>query len=205
MPTPCADTIRIKPAASKAGISLQTGRSWSITVEGRHLHGARWSRREARCGEEVELRAEVGGVPDGSAVQFRILEQDAGGADDFVAALDATVQGGTARAVWKYVHTDDSDEEGDGGPYTCPEYYFTCTLGEASARSALLTFKDRVEIDARDAYGRPLAHAPFVLHIPGGTRRGVLDAEGRATVEDVPPGRYRLELRGEKLRLPPLP
>ena len=55
--------------------------------------------------------------------------------------------------------------------------------------SDLLQFKDWIEVDLQDETGNPLADEPFTCLLPDGTKQeGILDENGHARLESVPPG-----------------
>ncbi len=186
------ESLTVASKDTSRGIPLISGRTWNIQLSGVELSAARWSTETARCGESVAMTTRVGGsASDGAAVVFRIFEKDSDGQDDFVAEVPGTLAQGEATAHWTYRYIDDKDDPGSQDSQ--PEYYFICQLAGAEARSGLLEFRDIVEIECLDLFGNPRADAPYTLLLPNGDRRsGTLDAAGRAKVEDVPPGRYRL-------------
>jgi len=103
---------------------------------------------------------------------------------------------------WEYEYHEDTDEipteeelQEYGRHYNPPEYFFMIRFEDVEygegQQSGLLTFKDYVDIELTNGMGEPVADAEYVLTYADGTeRRGNLDAEGRARVDDVPPGGY---------------
>jgi hypothetical protein len=164
-----------------------------------------WSKQEARRGDILTLKADVNGLRDQDEVEVIIYEYDSDGAHDEIVRLPARVSDKKIQLRWEYEYHEDTDgiltqEEADqyGGRYNPPEYFFTVrvegTEYGAEQESGLLTFKDFIEIELVDADGRPRANENYMIHFAdGSTREGTLDSRGRARVDDVPPGRYRVE------------
>ncbi len=195
-----------------AGLSLRSGSVYKFVVKKRSLDNARWldgttgeERTTARSGASLELVAAVKN-PKEQTPRFAIFERDADGEDDPVATVEGRIEDGLARATWAYTYVDDEDEEGSGKPYTSPELYFRCTLGELSTQSGLLAFEDFVELVCRDAAGQPRSGLAYTLTLPdGSSRQGTLDDQGRARVEGVPPGRYSARFEAPEDDEPALP
>ena len=101
---------------------------------------------------------------------------------------------------WAYEYHEDSDEipteeelQKYGRKYNHPEYFFTVKFDQTefglNQESGLLKFKDWFDVIGEDGYGEPLRDGEYVLILPDGEeRRGNLDDEGRARIEDIPPG-----------------
>lgn len=157
------------------------------------IRNAKWSQAEARRGDVLTLSADVKGAPDGTEAQITLFEHDADGAHDRVTRFSALVEGERVEAEWEYEYhadTDDipRDEEVEQG-YTPPEYFFRVEVAGVTEKSDLLTFKDWVEIVLETPGGEPIGGEQYTVTFPDGTvREGTLDADGRARLEDVPPG-----------------
>lgn len=153
------------------------------------LINARWSKLEARVGDEVELAVDAG-FADGTEVTFRIREQDADGEDDPVAEVTGQVEGQVARARWTFAWTDDEDDAAaEDEAFPAPEYVFRAECAEAHADSRLLRFKDWVELELLDREEQPLAGIEVTLTLAdGSTRTEATNEEGIARWEDVPAG-----------------
>ena len=62
------------------------------------------------------------------------------------------------------------------------------TIGKKQ-ESGLLTYKDWVELVYRDSTGNPVPDLNYTITLAdGSTKEGTLDAEGKARIEDIPPG-----------------
>ena len=159
-----------------------------VTVE-----EATWSADEARRGDVLTLTATALGAADGTPARLSIWEHDADGAHDPITELSAEVKGEQVEAEWAYEYHEDTDgiatdEELEQG-YNPPEYFFRCDVLGASAESGLLMFKDWVGLHLTGPDGSPFADARYVVRFADGSEReGQLDADGRADLENVPPG-----------------
>lgn len=157
------------------------------------IANAKWSQPEARRGDILKLTADVTGAPDGTEALIEIYEHDADGAHDFVTKLLTLVNSKKVEAEWEFEYHEDTDdiltdEETEKG-YNPPEYFFKVKVGEISADSDILRFRDWVEIRLNDETGQPLSDEDYILYLPDGQEiRGKLDEDGWARVEDVPPG-----------------
>jgi hypothetical protein len=162
---------------------------------------ARWSQEEARLGDTVNLTATVEGYDTGTPATFLIYERDVGGADDLIASLEADTLADSVTTTWEYEYTEDrddvlTDEEIRSG-YSAPEYYFEVTVGKSRTRSGLLKFKDYIEIELKNTDDEPMAHESFIVLLPNGQMRmGVLNGDGYARVDHIPPGYCRVLFPG---------
>lgn len=158
---------------------------------------AKWSQNSARVGDLVKLSADVEGYENGTIAVFEIWEMDIGGKDDFVAKINATVQGGKVESEWDYKYiedTDDVSEEDEKKGYSSPEYYFFVKVKESKARSGLLEFRDWIGIELIDENDNPVANEDYILFLPNGeVRKGKLDANGLKREENIPPGKCQIE------------
>lgn len=162
----------------------------------------KWSASEARRGDTLTLSAKVGGVRDGTEVEFVIYEHDRDSAHDKITVLPTIVKDEKAELTWDYEYLEDTDEiptdeemQRYGRNYNPPEYFFTVKIGDteygSEQESGLLLFKDYIEISLFNVDGTPASGAEYRLILADGTEmNGNLDAGGYARVDDVPPGRY---------------
>jgi hypothetical protein len=164
----------------------------------------RWSAKEARRGDVLDLSADLSGVPSGADAIITICEYDRDGVHDRIAELPAIVKDGKIEVRWEYEYHEDTDEiptqaemEKYGRSYNPPEYFFTVKVGEEvfgrEQESGLLLFRDFVEVRLTNRYGKPIADQEFVVRFPDGTeRKGKTKADGRIALADIPPGPYEL-------------
>lgn len=164
----------------------------------RSITNCKWSKNEARRGDALKLTADVKGIAEGAEVSVEIFEQDPDGANDLVSQLSAPVKGGKIELEWEYDYKDDTvqiptKDEAEKG-YKNPQFFFRASACGASADSGLLVFKDWVELEVRDAGDKPMANEEYVAKLADGTeKRGKLDKDGRAKIENAPPGPIYVE------------
>jgi len=163
------------------------------------IKNAEWSKDEARRGDMLTLSADVKGVPDGTEAKIQIMEHDEESAHDSVTELTALVEKEKVEVEWEYEYHEDTDriptdEEAEKG-YKPPKYFFCVEVEGVKAKSDLLKFKDWLEVEAVDHKGQPLADAKCKITLADGSeRQGTLDQNGKARLEDVPPGRFTVDL-----------
>lgn len=162
------------------------------------ITNCKWDKKEARRGDILKLTAEVKGVPEGAEAQIEIWEHDADGAHDFVTKFPVLVKNRKVEAEWEFEYHEDTDdiptaEESERG-YLAPEYFFRVRIEEASGESAKIKFQDSLEIKLTSAGENPIAEKEYLLHLPDGAqKKGKLDRKGYARVENLPPGKVRVE------------
>jgi len=157
------------------------------------ITNAKWDKKEARRGDILKLAADLKGVPDGVEAMVEIWEHDADGVHDFITKFPVQVKSKKIEVEWEYEYHEDTDdipttEEAEKG-YHPPEYFFRVKVGEVTAESGLLEFKDWIEIELTDDEGTPIPGKKYKLLLPDGTEReGTLDGNGHAREENIPPG-----------------
>lgn len=165
----------------------------------------KWSQKEARRGDEIKLTADVKGVRDKTEATIKIYEYDRDGRHDFITEFPILVKNKKIELDWEYEYHQDTDEipteeelQKYGKHYNPPEYFFTVEIdgqkfGEKQ-ESGLLEFKDWIEIELKDEDGEPVSDEEYIIHLSNGQqKRGKLDANGYAKVEDIPPGKIDIE------------
>lgn len=164
----------------------------------------RWSADEARRGDILKLTADVSGCVDHTEAKITIYEYDRDSVHDKIVQLMAVVEDGRIEVPWEYEYHEDVDEiptdeelKKYGKSYNPPEYFFVVEIGGqkfgTEQESGLLIFKDWIEVELFDSKGQIVPNADYILRLPDGTERtGHLDGDGKARVEDVPPGRFRI-------------
>ena len=165
----------------------------------------KWGQKEARREDLVKLSADIEGVPDETEVMIHIYEHDQDGAHDFITKFPCRVKNKKIEAEWEYEYHEDTDEiptqqemEEYGKNYNPPEYFFVVRIygrrfGD-NQESGVLKFKDWIEIKLIDSYRSPIGDEKYVLYLVNGQKKkGKLDENGYAKIEDVPPGKYKIE------------
>jgi len=168
--------------------------------------GMKWSASEARRGDILSLTANVEGLRDNTEVMLVVYEHDADGAHDQITELPATVKDRKIEVKWEYQYHEDTDEvltqeelEPAEREYNPPEYFFTVKVEDAEygrddQASGLLTFKDYIDLEFLERDGTPRKNEKYkITFADDSEKEGNLDDEGRARIDDIPPGPYRVE------------
>jgi hypothetical protein len=165
------------------------------------ITNAKWDKKEARRGDVLKLTADVKGVPDGTEGEIEIWEHDSDGAHDLITKFPVLVKNKKIETEWEYEYHEDTDDipteeelQKYGNRYNPPEYFFRLKVGEVSADSSLLEFKDWIEFRLIGMSGIPLKKKKYKLKFADGTTRsGQTDDGGRISLKDVKPGKYNIE------------
>jgi hypothetical protein len=164
-----------------------------------------WDKQEARRGDILKLTADINEVRDGTEAKVIIYEHDQDGNHDKIVEIPTTINANKLDLSWEYEYHEDTDEiptdeemKKYDGSYNPPEYFFVIEIdgqrfGEEQ-ESGLLLFKDWIEISLVDQAGKPKENEEYIIHLPDGSQqKGNLDANGKARIENVPPGRIDIE------------
>ncbi len=157
------------------------------------ITNVKWDKNDVKRGDVLKLSTDIQGVADGTEAEIQIWEHDSDDAHDLIAKFPSIVKKGKVEAEWEFQYVDDTDdipteEESEKG-YQLPEYFFKVKVGEVSADSGLLIFKDWIEIELKDSLGNPLSGEDYVLYLPDGSElKGKLDDDGFVLVKDISPG-----------------
>ncbi len=169
----------------------------------------KWSAQEAKRGDELTLSADLTGVHDGEELTVVVYEYDPEGAHDKVCELPAIVKKKKIELKWEFEYFDDTDDIPDDedlqpydAKYKVPEFFFAIKAGNEEygreQESGKLKFKDAIELLLKDEAGQPLANANYkVIFADSSEKTGSADGDGKITIEDVPPGPYRVILTDE--------
>ena len=166
----------------------------------------KWGQKEARRKDIVKLSANTEGVPDETEVMIHIYEHDQDGAHDFITKFPCRVKNNKIESEWEFEYQADTDDipserqmQEHGSHYNPPEYFWVVkidrkTFGE-SQESGLLTFKDWVEFPFRVTEENYVPGVQATFTYPDGRQRTQeIPEDGVVRFEDVPPGRYRVEV-----------
>ncbi len=182
-----------------------SGESSCIPVYNIDVSNMKWSTKEARRGDKLDLTADVKGGSDGMEATLTIFEYDRDNIHDKIIELPGEIKNKKLAVKWEYEYHEDTDEiptdeemKKYGKNYNAPEYFFTVTIGDAvfgkKQESGLLLFKDWVEIELKNQAGDLIPDEDYILTLPDGSqRKGKLDKQGKAIEKDVPPGDCKLE------------
>jgi len=195
VPANAKDALYATAKLPKHGLSMKSGPL--IILPPVQITNAKWDKQEARRGDILKLTADVKGVPDGTEAMIEIYEHDADGAHDFVTKFPVLVKNKKVEAEWEFEYHEDVDdiptaEESERG-YHPPEYFFRVKVGEVSAESGLVEFKDWIEINLTDDAGNPISNAEFALQLPDSNKKqGKLNADGHVRDESLLPGKIKI-------------
>jgi len=179
-----------------------SGKSLAIPVIPRaSVNAMKWNVQQAKQGDVVSLTAGISGVQDDSEVIITIYEYDRDNIYERIVDLPTAVKNGKIEVFWEFEfqeNLDDIPTEQDlqkyGRHYQAPQYFFTIMVENKEfgrkQESGLLTLNCDLTIDARDAAGKALANATYLVSFAGGTQKqGTLDGKGHAVEQNVPPGK----------------
>ena len=162
------------------------------------ITNAKWDKKEARRGDILKLTADVKGVEDGTEGTIEIWEYDSDEAHDLITKFPVIIKNKKVEAEWEFEYHEDTDdiptdEEAEKG-YNHPEYFFRVIISGIAGESDLLKFKDWIKLILSDSSGRPIPNEDYILFCADGSeKRGKLDSEGSAEIQDVPPGPFHVE------------
>jgi hypothetical protein len=163
------------------------------------VKNAKWSQETARRGDIVTLTADVLRAPDGMETLITVFEHDDEGAHEMITKMLALVDGERVEVDWEFnfpgdveeIPSHDETEEG----YLPPRFFFRVDALGKTADSGLLTFQDMIEIEVVDHEEVPLSDLEYKVTFADGTEQeGTLDENGYARIEDVPPGKFHVEV-----------
>ncbi len=139
------------------------------------ISNVKWDKTEAKRGDILKLTADVKGAYDGAEATVEIYEHDDDGAHDLVVSIPALVKSQQIKTEWEFQYLEDTDDiptddEAANG-YKNPEYFFSVNIGGVSADSGLLKFKDWIEINVQNEFGRNLKDLEYTLILPDGKKK----------------------------------
>ncbi len=158
----------------------------------------KWDKDEAKRGDILKITADVKGTYDGAEAKIEIYEHDSDGVHDLVTSFPALIKSQKIKIEWEFQYVEDTDDipddnEAENG-YQNPEYFFRVNIGGVSADSGLLKFKDWIEINVQNEFGRSLKDLEYTLILPDGKKKkGKVNDEGKIIEDNLPPGKCRIE------------
>ncbi len=168
---------------------------------------AAWSKKEARDGEKVKMKAEAVGMDSSAKATFEVWKKDINRAEQIIDVFeDVSLSGGKAEAEWTYDFGEEDFSENDVkvSGYSSPLFFFIVKIEGIQQRSGMLTYKDFIEIelqndDENENEGdEDLSKIQYKVFLPNGeVRKGKLDGKGYAKEKDVCPGKVRVEFPDE--------
>jgi uncharacterized Zn-binding protein involved in type VI secretion len=170
--------------------------NYDINLRG--IVNARWSTRQADVGKAVDLIVDTIGVENGGKAGINIFIRSRA-VDHHLSSLEAQVNNNQAKTQWtfevdeKYLTICDLIDTKKRSSW--PFFFFRVSINELSEQSGPLCFKDKAEITLKDPDGKALANKPYkATLITGEIREGKSDGQGKAKIENVPPGRIKIAI-----------
>ena len=132
----------------------------------------------------------------------------------FIKKVDGMVNDNVATAEWPFDHENDQisllnkykgdEDTGDlfstDDEYFPPQYFFDLIIEDSSARSNLLDFRDKLELDLVNENDVPLSGVEYIAYFADGSKKlGTNDSNGKIKEEDVPPGWVHIKLTNKEI------
>lgn len=195
IPEKAKDELYAEVRLSKHGLSKKSnGLNLLPPIEIKNL---KWDKNELYRGDIVKISADVTGVYNGAEAEVQVWEYDSDRAHDLIAKFPCTVKNKKVEAEWEFQYSGSTEsiptsDESENG-YQQPQYFFRINITELYNDSRLLKFKDWIEIKLTDSEGYPIKDIDYEMQLPDGEiKKGKLDNDGYAKVEDLPPGKYKV-------------
>ena len=188
---------RPKTGTLTGAIKASVPENGDYEIELKAISGAKWSKDTAKVGDKVKLSAKASGIESGTKAVFEIIVSDINFPDQPLATVESKVDGDKIEAEWEMT-VDDSllsiqeDKEERRG-YSSPTFYFKVTSGGVGSRSGRLKYSDVLELKLVDQDGKAIGNVGYKVFLPNGKIiSGKLDGNGKAKIDDVPPGQVRV-------------
>jgi uncharacterized Zn-binding protein involved in type VI secretion len=194
------------PDGQKAGGVLAGEIKRNGVSEGQHtitlvaICDARWDKEEAEVGDTVSMVVNTMGIEKGTPVSLAVFVRDTNYTDRLLDTIETTVGSDKIEEKWelavdeKYLKI--SGEKAEKGKYSQPFFFYEVAVGGLKERSALLYYKDWVEVQVKDDEGTVIKDKKYSMRLPSGeNKEGTLDAEGKMKVKKVAPGSMNLTLK----------
>jgi uncharacterized Zn-binding protein involved in type VI secretion len=176
----------------------RTGKDGNYEIALKSIVKAAWSKNYADVGDKVKMTAEVAGIDDGEPATMQVYIRDPNFADRAFDMVEAKVSSGKIEADWELKideHLLKDQEEKQQKNYSAPSFYFVVRVAGIQQRSGYLKYKDWLEIEFTDEDGDPMAECEYTVRLSDGSlRKGTLDKDGKARIENVPPGRAEVSV-----------
>ena len=151
-------------------------------------------------GTAVTIQVDAIGVEDGEKAIIDIYVRDGNYTDHLLGTIEETVSGGQVRREWamqvdqKYLSLCDAKDKKK--KYSRPFFFFKVKIGELAEQSGILFLKDWVEVEVKDDKGHAVGDRKYSANLPTGEiRQGALDSNGKAKLENIPPGKINISLK----------
>ena len=170
--------------------------NYEITLFG--IVNAQWSKQEAEVGETIKMKVETVGIENGTKANLQVFIKDANYTDYLLETFETEVSGDKVEQDYT-LQVDDKllcicDQKAGNVRYSQPFFYYKIGIGELTEQSALLLYKDYVEIELKDEEGNAIGNQKYKMHLPNGEiREGTLDSNGKSREEKIPPGKVTFD------------
>lgn len=170
------------------------------------ISNLKWDKNEAARGDKLNLTADIKGAYDGAEATIEIYEHDDNDAHELITSFPVLVKNQKIKTEWEFQYTDDTDniptdEESENG-YKNPEYFFRVIIGGVSEDSGLMKFKDFIEINIANEYGKILSGLRYSLTLPNGEKKeGKVNDDGIISENNLPPGKCKIEFPDVDMKL----
>jgi hypothetical protein len=204
IPDNLKDELKATVKLSKLGLEMQSD---TLTIlPPAKISNVKWDKNEVTRGDRLKLTADINGVYDGAEAIIEIYEHDDDGAHDLITSFPALVKNQKINSEWEFQYTEDTNniptnEEAENG-YKNPEFFFRVTIAGISEDSGLMKFKDFIEINIANEYGKTLSGLKYSLILPNGEKKeGKVSDEGTISEKDLPPGKCKIEFKDVDMKL----
>lgn len=182
------------------GLSAESNRI--IVVPAVNVTNLQWSTDKVRRDETVTLKADVQNAFEDEAAKIKIFLYDDAAVHQLLSEITTTVKNRAIELQWQHDYQSDTvgilteDElEPEELHYNPVRYFFTVTVAGREfgkqQESGLLAFRDWLEIKLLNCTEKNR----YKLKLPDGTtREGRFDEHGVLREDDVPPGKYSVEI-----------
>ncbi len=171
--------------------TVYTAAEAAYATEPKSLTALQWSASEVNKGEEVTLSCSTSGVKDGAGVMFSIYPE---GADTEVdpPLMDIRGENKGSRAEVKWIAKDIRKADGDQPM----KWFFTAwTLYCPKETSGMIRVVQPYKHKFVNKQNEPLANRNYTLrYSSGNTLQGTTDGDGYIEIDDLHPGKFKIEI-----------
>jgi uncharacterized Zn-binding protein involved in type VI secretion len=164
----------------------------SFKLEVKEIKNAKWEKDEAKASEEIKLEADADGFPDGTKAFVGVFAEIQDNGYLLSKTIETHVSGKKIKSSFKL------GSEFEGAPAdpekSLPSAYFFVVMAEGLVGvSKSVRISDFAEFKFTDGDGKAMADMPYEITFGDGTRKkGKLGGDGKARLEDVPPGPFKV-------------
>lgn len=162
------------------------------------INNLKWDKKKVARADILKLSAEVKGLADGNEAEVQIWEYDPDNAHELVTKIPVIIKNGKVETEWEFQYPGNTmnipgKDESENG-YINPQYFFRINIGGISKESEKIKFMDYSELTVQDEYGNPISNEEVIVVTADGKKQNLkTDSEGKLKIDDVPPGKIKLE------------